>query len=165
MQITKSRSTPLPFVQISNMKSELHICYICGGKGTLSSLHILIGWQFFISGNPQSLMVVDSVDRLVESLSTPRPSILPPTLHSTPVVLSNVWLWFFAQFPSTARSKPLREHLCQVPVCKHNIVLLIVLGITSCPWHGFYLGSSTDWPFSQTLLHLCPYTSCRQDRF
>ena len=53
----------------------------------------------------------------------------------------------------------------QVSVCKHNRVSLIVPGSSSCPWEGFQFGTVIGWPFPQTLLYLCPCTSCRQDTF
>ena len=36
---------------------------------------------------------------------------------------------------------------------------------SSCPWNGSQFGAVTGWPFSPSLLYLCPCTSCRQGHF
>ena len=51
------------------------------------------------------------------------------------------------------------------PVCKSNRVSLIVSGIGSCPSYGFQIGQVIGWPFPQSLLHFCPCSSCRWDKF
>jgi hypothetical protein len=38
-------------------------------------------------------------------------------------------------------------------------------GIGSCPWDGSQIGPAIGWPFPQSLLHLCPCISGRQDKF
>jgi hypothetical protein len=35
----------------------------------------------------------------------------------------------------------------------------------SCPWDGSEVGAVIDWPFLQSLWHLGPCISCRQDTF
>jgi hypothetical protein len=44
-------------------------------------------------------------------------------------------------------------------------VSLIVSGIGSLPWDGSQVGLDTGWLFPQSLLHLYPCASCRQDKF
>jgi hypothetical protein len=44
-------------------------------------------------------------------------------------------------------------------------VSLIVSGIVFLTWDGSQVGPVIGWLFPQTLLHLDPYTSYRQDRF
>ena len=41
----------------------------------------------------------------------------------------------------------------RAPVCKHNKVLLIVLGIGACPWSGSQVGLIIGWPVPQSLLY------------
>ena len=38
-------------------------------------------------------------------------------------------------------------------------------GIGGCPWDGSQVGPVIGWSFPQTLLHLCPYISCKLDKF
>ena len=61
--------------------------------------------------------------------------------------------------------KPLREQLCQVPLCNHSRVSLRVAGICSCPLDGSQFGLAISWPSPRSLLILCPYTSYRQGKF
>ena len=51
----------------------------------------------------------------------------------------------------------LREQ--HAPVCKHNTVSLIVLGIGVCPWDGSQVGPVIGWPFPQFLIHLVERTN------
>ena len=39
---------------------------------------------------------------------------------------------------------------------------VIVSGIVAWPWDRFQFGQVTGWPFLQSLLHFCPYTSFSQ---
>jgi hypothetical protein len=48
---------------------------------------------------------------------------------------------------------------------KHNRVSLIVSDTSSCLWYGSQVGLVIGCPFPQSLLHLCPCTSYRQDTF
>jgi hypothetical protein len=38
-------------------------------------------------------------------------------------------------------------------------------GTGSFPLDRYHVGSAIEWPFHQTLIHLYPSTSCRQDKF
>ena len=72
---------------------------------------------------------------------------------------------FLHLFPLACWVEPLRRQLCQVPICKNNRALSIMLGIGSCPWNGSQFGTVINWPFPPSLPHLCPCITCKQDTF
>ena len=69
---------------------------------------------------------------------------------------------FLHLFPLACWVEPLRRQLCQVPICKNNRALSIMLGIGSCPWNGSQFGSVIGWSFPQSMLFICHYTYSSQ---
>jgi hypothetical protein len=83
--------------------------------------------------------------------------------HKSPQAPSTVWLCVSASVWVSQWVEPLREQ--HAPVCKHNILSLIVSGIGACPWDGSQIGwLLVDCSLSFCCIHLhC--ISCRQDKF
>ena len=48
---------------------------------------------------------------------------------------------------------------------KHYRISSIVSEIDACPWDGSQVELVIGWPFLQSLLHLCPCISFKQDKF
>ena len=71
--------------------------------------------------------------------------------HKSPQPPSTVWLWVCVSVWVSCWVEPLwGQH---APVCKHNRVSLVVLGIGACPWDGSLVGLVITWPFPQSLFH------------
>jgi hypothetical protein len=45
------------------------------------------------------------------------------------------------------------------------VVSVIVTGFDACTWDGFQVGQVTGRPFLQSLLHICPHISFREEQF
>ena len=62
---------------------------------------------------------------------------------------------------------PLRGPPCQAPACKHiSNASVIMLGISAHPWARSQVGTVTEWPFFESLLHFfCPCISFGQEQF
>jgi hypothetical protein len=69
-----------PILMGIHMKTELHICYICGrGGGYVQPLCVLLG-RWFRLGQPQGSKLVDYVGLPVKFISPSGPAILSPIL-------------------------------------------------------------------------------------
>jgi len=144
---------------------DLHICYIrAGGLGS-ACVCFLVGGS--VSGSPQGLRLVDSVDLLVESLSSLGPSILPPppTLPQDPLICLMFGCGSLHLFWSAYGWSLSEDSYARLLSASIKRVSLVVSGICSCSWDGSQFGAIIDWPFPWSLLYICSCRSCRQDRF
>jgi len=122
----------------------------------------LVGVSDLLSS--RGLRLVDSMGLVVVSLTPLTYSLLSPTPPRTPK-LSLMLGCGSLHVSIHCWMKPLRGQLCWAPVCRHiESAINSVRGWLS-PTGWVSLGAVTGWPFLQSLLHPCPCTSCRQDRF
>ena len=132
------------------MKTQMHICCICGeGPGLSHACSLVCSLIDMSSYRPR---LVYSVGFLVVSLTFLVPSILP-LLYRIPQAPLNVCLWVSASISSVAGEASLMM-LCQAPVCKYSRMVLTVSEVGSLSRPESQAGPVNGWSFPQILLHL-----------
>ena len=142
------------------MKTKLYICYRCAEDLGLANACSLVGGS--ISESPKRPGSLNLLVFLSHQYPLQVFYSFPQLFYKISRALSNVWLWVSA---SLYIGGTLRRKVCQAPACKHKRVSLTVSGLGSCPRNESQVGPVISWPFPQSLLHLCPCRSCRQDIF
>ena len=93
----------------SQMKTKLHICYICvGGIGLFYSCSVA---SDSVSVSPYGSRLVDFVGLVVVTLTSLAPLILP-LFHKIPQAPPTAWLWVSASVSISCWVEPLRGQLC-----------------------------------------------------
>ena len=145
------------------MKTKLLICYICVGPiNPANDYSFVRGSVLVILKFQRYSTVFVFVWSLYSFFSL---SVIHQVFHKSLQGPSNVWLWLSVSVSIGCWIELLIGQLYYVPACKHNRESLIVSKIGSFMEGMSQLRPVFGWLFPQSLLHLRPYTSCRQDVF
>ena len=141
------------------MKTKLHICYKCVRGLDPLPVYFLVGGS--VSEPPQAHQLTLGVFCGVFDPSSSLSSVLHSStglpedcLMSGCGSLSSVSTCFWKSLSGDNYARLLSENIS-----------LIVSEIGSLTWNVSQVGPIIGWLFSQSLLHLYPCASCRQDKF
>ena len=113
---------------------------------------VLFGWWF----RPWKLWGYWWVHIVVPPMVLQPPSA--PSVLSPAPPLGTPWsVWWLAVnihlYISQPLEEPLTKQLYQAPVSKHLVASKIVSGFGNCMWDESPVGTVSEWPFLQSLLH------------
>ena len=87
---------------------------------------------------------------------------------NTSIGVLNLWPMLGCEYlhlSHSAANRASQRTLLLVPVCKHNIALVIVSMCVSHPWEGSHVWTVSGQPFPQSLPCFYPWISLRQEQF
>ena len=143
-QATQSEITTAAVV---GHEDKMNICYICVGDCGVDSAYVCTLMVVQSLGAPKGPGQLTRLVFLWNSCSFQVPQSFPQLFHKIPRANSIFQLWISTTVSVICLVEPLRGQLCQVPVCKHDSLSLIVAGIGSCPQNRSQTGPVIGWPF------------------